>query len=163
MEAMNTNYPDNNKTDTGPVIVLPACKGIMVIPVEQIVRIQSISNYSKLFFNYACPASGGGKTLVVAKVLRWFEERLSPLSTQWRGAGGEGFIRIHRSHFVNSSYIKKYSGGKNGLLFLFNGEILTVAKRKKAGLAERLNSFSHSFISKTTFLPHFSTKKIQAA
>ncbi len=160
---MNVNYPGYFKPATEPVIVLPTCKGIMVIPVQQIIRIQSISNYSKLFFRDACPATGGGKTLVVAKVLHWFEERLSPLSTQWRGAGGEGFIRIHRSHFVNSSYIKKYCGGKNSLLFLCNGEILTVSKRKKTGLAERLNSFSNSFINRTALLSHFSTKKILAA
>jgi len=94
METLNINYPNCTKATAEPVIVLPTCKGIMIIPVQQIIRIQSISNYSKLFFRNASPATGGGKTLVVAKVLHWFEE-LPQLSS---------FVRIHRTHLVNINY-----------------------------------------------------------
>ena len=148
---------NNNNLYTGetksPVIVLPTCKGIMVIPVQQIIRIQSISNYSKLFFRDACPACGGGKTLVVAKVLRFFEEH-PQLSS---------FIRIHRTHLVNTNHIKSYSGSKSGLLYLHNGEILAVAKRKKAGLAGRLNSLNCFFADEPAFNSSFYIKKILAA
>ena len=160
METLNFNYPAcpalcGGYTDgaKAPVIVLPTCKGIMVIPVQQIIRIQSISNYSKLFFKDACPATGWGKTLVVAKVLRWFEE-LPQLSS---------FVRIHRTHLVNMNYIKIYHGAKTGVLLLYNGETITVAKRKKAGLAERLNSLNHSFAFKSSHTSLFNKQKILAA
>jgi DNA-binding LytR/AlgR family response regulator len=170
METLNINYPacpalggDCTKAIAEPVIVLPTCKGIMVIPVQQIIRIQSISNYSKLFFRNASPATGGGKTLVVAKVLRWFEERLSPPSTVWREAGGEGFIRIHRTHLINPNYIKTYRGSKSGLLLLSNGEMFSVAKRKKASLAVRLNNLNISFAEASAYTSTFNNKKILAA
>jgi two-component system LytT family response regulator len=153
METMNVNYPGYIKPATEPVIVLPTCKGIMVIPVEQIIRIQSISNYSKLFFSNACPATGGGKTLVVAKVLRWFQEQTVLCS----------FVRVHRTHFVNISYIKSYSSGKTGLLFLRNDETILVARRKKAKLADWLHSLNNSFTGEPVYTSIFRKQKIMAA
>jgi two-component system LytT family response regulator len=146
METMNVNYPGYIKPSTEPVIVLPTCKGTIVIPVQHIIRIQSFSNYSKLFFF-------NGKTLVVAKVLRWFQEQTVLCS----------FVRVHRTHFINTSYIKSYSGNKAGLLFLQNGEIISVAKRKKTGLAERLNNLHYSFTDTSVNTSPFYIKKIMAA
>ncbi len=146
METMNFNYPGYTIAAKTPIIVLPTCKGIIVIPVHQIIRIQSISNYSKLFFI-------DGKTLVVAKVLRWFEEQ----------AGLFSFVRIHRTHFVNTNYIKSYCGGKTGLLFLSNGEIFSVARRKKASLTGRLHSLNNSFADEPACTSSLITKKILAA
>ena len=127
METINVNQ----------IIVLSTCKGTVVIPAEQIIRIQSLSNYSKLFFN-------DGKTLVASKILGWFEEQNSLCS----------FVRVHRTHLVNINYIKSY---KAGTLFLQNGEVIAVAKRKKACLAKRLNDLNNSFASV------FNNQKILAA
>ncbi len=146
METVNNNYPGYNKAFAEPVIVLPTCKGIMVIPVEQIIRIQSISNYSKLFFI-------DGRTLVVAKVLRWFHEQ-EVLSS---------FIRIHRTHFVNSDYIKNYSGAKTGLLLLHNGEMFSVSRRKKHDLSKRLHGLNNCFANGSMSISQHNTKKILAA
>jgi two-component system LytT family response regulator len=141
MKILNVNYPVYTGEGEPPIIELPTCKGIMVIPVRQIIRIQSISNYSKLFFKDACPAWGGGRTLVVAKVLHWFQEQTDLFS----------FVRIHRTHFVNMLYIKSYSGSKSGLLLLNNGEKFSVARRKKASLNQRLNKLKNFFADETTF------------
>ncbi|MEO6253057.1 MAG: LytTR family transcriptional regulator DNA-binding domain-containing protein, partial [Ferruginibacter sp.] len=84
MKTLNVNSPVYIDEVKPPIIELPTCKGIMVIPVQQIIRIQSISNYSKLFFK-------DGRTLVVAKVLHWFQQQTGLFS----------FVRIHRTHFVN--------------------------------------------------------------
>lgn len=146
METLNVNHTAYTDETKAPVIVLPTCKGIIVIPVQQIIRIQSISNYSKLFFT-------DNKTLVVAKVLHWFQEQSVLCS----------FVRVHRTHFVNINYIKSYSGSKSGLLFLHNGEIISVAKRKKAGLAERLHSLNNSFAGEPAYTSLFNNKKIWAA
>ncbi len=150
MDSVKINYRGYGTAVVAPVIVLPTCKGTIVIPVQQIIRIQSISNYSKLFFN---PATGGGKTLVVAKVLHWFEEH-PQLSS---------FVRIHRTHLVNINYINTYNGTKRGMLLLLNGEIFSVAKRRKAGLAERLISLNNSFADESAYTSILSTKKIWAA
>ena len=134
------------KTDNGTIdglIVLSTSKGTLLIPAGQIIRIQSLSNYSKLFFN-------DGKTLVVAKVLCWFEEQHCLCS----------FVRVHRSHLVNIVYIKSY---KAGSLLLHNGEMIAVAKRKKACLLKRLNSLNNSFHLKPVSAVVFNNEKILAA
>jgi DNA-binding LytR/AlgR family response regulator len=146
METMHVNYTGYADEAKDPLIVLSTCTGIIVIPVQQIIRIQSISNYSKLFFL-------NGKTLVVAKVLRWFHQQ-EALSS---------FIRIHRTHFVNSSYIKNYSGAKTGLLFLENGEMFSVSRRKKVGLAKRLHDLNNCFANASLNTSRHHTKKILAA
>ncbi len=68
------------------------------------------------------------KTLVVAKLLRWFEECLGSGSSPLGGEERGGFIRIHRTHLVNGNFIHYYQSGKIKLL---NGELIDVAKRKK--------------------------------
>ena len=143
---MSVNYPGYTMESNVQCIVLPTSKGTIIIPAQQIIRIQSISNYSKLFFS-------NGKTLVVAKVLRWFEGQTSLLS----------FVRIHRTHFVNMRYIQSYRGGKIGLLYLHNGEIFSVAKRKKAVLSERLNGLNNTFLNESVSTSPISIKKILAA
>ncbi len=95
--------------------LLPTCKGTEYIIAANIIRIEAISNYSKLYFS-------NGKTLVVAKVLRWFEEKL----------GQQGFIRTHRTHLVNGAYIHNYNCQDKGSIRLQNGELLQLAKRKKS-------------------------------
>lgn len=70
---MHLNYINNTDGKRNPVIVLPTCKRINVILVHQIIRIQSLSNYSKLYFYSPSERPGGaGETLVVAKGLRCF-------------------------------------------------------------------------------------------
>lgn len=150
METKNINYPGNAMESNTRCIVLPTSKGIIVIPAHEIIRIQSISNYSKLFLN---PAICGRKSLVVAKVLHWFEEQ----------AGLFSFVRIHRSHFVNTRYIKSYSGGKSSFLFLHNGEIFSVARRKKARVTKLLNSLPGQFADALVCTSQLHAKKTLAA
>ena len=95
------------------------CKGTVPVEIDNIVRIEAISNYSKLFFS-------DGKTLVVAKLLRYFEELLSD----------KQFIRIHRTHIVNRSFISTYvmctiSSARGCKVILQNGDCIDIAKRKK--------------------------------
>ncbi len=101
------------------ILLLPTCKGIEVIDISTIVRVEAISNYSKLFFS-------NGKSLVVAKVLHWFEVTFARASAV---EGGETFHRIHRTHLVNRKFIQCYHSGK---VKLHNGERIDVAKRKKS-------------------------------
>jgi DNA-binding LytR/AlgR family response regulator len=102
-------------------IALPTCKGLLLIYRNQIIRIQSISNYSRLFLV-------NGKTVVASKVLRWFEDNPEL----------KGFLRIHRTHLVNPDYIEGCGIRSAGFLFLSNGEKLKIARRKKAAIVKRL-------------------------
>lgn len=84
--------------------------GAEVINHDAIIRVEAISNYSKLYFN-------NGRTLVVAKVLKWFDDKLC----------SEGFIRIHRRHLVNQKSVIMVHGN---FIQLQNNEVLRISKRK---------------------------------
>lgn len=95
--------------------LLPGIQGTERIHFRDIIRIEAISNYSKLYLT-------GGRYMVVARVLRWFEERLA----------AEGFIRTHRTHLVNSCWILEFSGGGKEIIRLQNGDCLQLSRRKRS-------------------------------
>ena len=94
--------------------MLPTNLGVEIVDCSSLVRIEAISNYCKLFF-------ASGRTLVVAKLLSWFEERLS----------SRGFLRLHRSHVVNMQYILRLKNDKNAEVVLKDLYVIPVSRRKK--------------------------------
>ena len=95
-------------------ITISTNEGIEFIEIKEIMRIESSSNYSKIFFK-------DGRSLLVTKLLKDFEEILLPYR----------FYRIHNSHLINLSYIKKYVRGDGGQVVMQNDEVIDVARRKK--------------------------------
>ena len=87
---------------------------VYYINTRDIVRIQSLSNYSKIFFT-------SGKSILVCKVLAYFDALLTDLH----------FVRIHRTHLVNLLFIKQYEPGRMPRIGLNNNEVLPVSRRKK--------------------------------
>jgi two-component system, LytTR family, response regulator len=104
-------------TNTSTVILVPTCNGITIIDTSTIIRVQSISNYSKLFFS-------NGKTLVVAKVLSWFEEKLP----------GQLFIRVHRSHIVGLNYVQAYCNSGSTRVILQDNTAIDISRRKRVAV-----------------------------
>ena len=84
------------------------------ITVKEIIRIQAISNYSRIYFS-------NGKVVVVAKVLHWFEDSLPETM----------FARVHSSHLVNKSFVEKIKGVRSKSLLLCNGDSIAVSRRRK--------------------------------
>ena len=83
---------------------------------DQIVRIEAMSNYSKVYFTNSYPQ-------VFAKVLQWFQEQLP----------AEKFARVHRSHLVNSAFmLETQKSGNNASLLLSNGDVVAISRRKKS-------------------------------
>ncbi len=101
-------------TDTN-YISLTTYYGKELIPLSTILRIEAISNYSKLYF-------ADGKTLVVSKVLQWFEEQLV----------NDFFIRVHRSHLINTVYISEYNKKGKQTIVLKDNSFFQVARRKQS-------------------------------
>lgn len=111
---METTTMHKSRVTMQTHLLLSTDRGLHIVDPLHVIRIQAISNYSKLYF-------ADGRTLVVAKVLRWFELH----STLKK------FIRVHRSHLVNRSFINGYTKGRGGRIHLQNGEQVNVSKRKK--------------------------------
>jgi len=95
-------------------IAIPTSEGMEFINIKNIVRIESSSNYSKLYLL-------NGQTILVTRLLKDFEEMLLPYR----------FYRVHHSHLINLSYIKKYIRGEGGQVVMQNGDMIDVARRKK--------------------------------
>lgn len=93
-------------------VFIPTNRGTKVVMASNIIRVESSSNYSKIYFSNEQP-------LLVAKILHWFEDKLPP----------EMFCRIHRTHLINRSYVTGiYDSTK---LALSTGEIIQMSRRKK--------------------------------
>ncbi|HET6995039.1 MAG TPA: LytTR family DNA-binding domain-containing protein [Chitinophagaceae bacterium] len=106
------------------ILLLGTSKGLEIIDIDSILRIEAISNYSRLYFT-------NGKSLVVAKVLSWFEEKLAH----------RRFIRLHRSHLVNMQYIRAYNAQNCSEVVLVNDERLTVSRRKRIEFKKAIYQF----------------------
>lgn len=106
------------------MLTLATSLGDEVIDFRALVRIEAISNYCKLYFV-------NGKTLVVAKVLAWFEEKLA----------GKGFLRLHRSHLVNLQFILGWDNVTKAAIILKNFNSIPVSRRKKRNCEETIRQF----------------------
>lgn len=95
-------------------IAIPTSDGLEFLQIKQIIRIESSSNYSKLFLQ-------NGQHLVVTRQLKDFEELLQDYR----------FYRVHHSHLINLNYIAKYVRGDGGQITMRNGDMIDVSRRKK--------------------------------
>jgi len=96
------------------LIKIPGLDKNFGIPAEEIIRVQAVSNYSRIYF-------ADGKVITVAKVLHWFQDEL-PVDM---------FARVHRSHLVNRMFVEKINKAQSGNLVLLNGESITISRRKR--------------------------------
>ncbi len=104
-------------------IAIPTSEGISFIPVDEIIRCQSDSNYTFIYLLK-------GERILTAKTLREFEELLS----EW------GFERIHNSHIVNINEMSKYVNKDGGYVVMRDGSNVPVAQRKKTHLLSILGN-----------------------
>jgi two-component system LytT family response regulator len=111
-EVLRQNLSDTRSQDLK--IAIPSGDGIEFMPIKNIIRIEASSNYSRIVLT-------SGKTMLVAKLLKEFEEMLLKY----------GFYRVHNSHLINLSCISKYIRGDGGQIVMQNGDIVDVSRRKK--------------------------------
>ena len=109
------------KNDGQKRITIPTSEGLEFLDVADIIRCESDVNYTTIYTN-------DKRSLVVSKTLKWFETLLQ----------NAGFFRIHNSHLINLSYIKKYTKGKGGYVTLSDDSNIEVSTRKKEGFIKAL-------------------------
>ncbi len=93
--------------------IFKASKGQLNCTEKNIIKVISLSNYSKIFFD-------NNTTLVIAKALKSVESMVTP---------GQ-FIRINQSVLVNISNIKTIDLKNKLVVTNQNGEILKISKRR---------------------------------
>lgn len=96
-------------------------KSVLVEPTD-IIRFEARSNYTCVFFKDQPP-------LLMAKVLRIYNELLRP----------HGFIRIHRSHLINTDYVNDFD--RKGIIH----KILPMQELREAKDGKYSNCFVRDF------------------
>lgn len=76
--------------------------------------------------------TNSGQTYVVAKLLKEFEDILTP----------HGFVRVNRNAIVNSTYVRSYSNAASRIVHLTTDEMVNVSRRGMSRLKEVLESQS---------------------
>ncbi|MEM9545703.1 MAG: LytTR family DNA-binding domain-containing protein [Bacteroidota bacterium] len=102
-------------------IVIPTNEGLEFLEAKGIVRCESSGNYTWIYMD-------NNDKHLVSKTLKEIEGMLD----------SRRFYRVHHSHLVNISFIKKYLKGKDGTLVLKNGELVPVSRTKKSNLLDRI-------------------------
>ena len=104
-------------------IAVPTGDGLELLQVRNVVRIESSSNYSRIFFI-------DGRSLLVTRLLKEFEEMLRPYH----------FFRVHNIHLINLSYVRKYVRGDGGKVIMENGDEIDVSRRRKDEFLKLINA-----------------------
>ncbi len=103
-------------------LALPTIDGFEFIDSEQIVRLEANNNYTNICLE--------NKTKVlIAKPLKEFEDLLDEMQ----------FSRIHHSHIINHSFVKKYHRGRGGYIEMKDGTRIEVSTRRKDGFLGKFN------------------------
>lgn len=102
-------------------IALNTADRVHVVNVSEIVRCESVSNYTRFHLE-------GGRQILVTRTLKEFDEML----------GGSGFFRAHHSHLVNIECIREYVKIDGGYIVMTDRSQVPVAVRKKDALLKLL-------------------------
>lgn len=102
-------------------ITVPTSKGLMFLPVNDIIRCEADVNYTTIYLK-------DKQRLMVAKTLKEFDDLLAD----------HQFFRIHNSHLINLDHIKSYHKGKGGYVTMTDNTSLEVSTRRKDLFMKRI-------------------------
>ena len=105
-------------------LTVKTSSGIYIINVQEIIRIEADSSYSKIY-------QSNGQTLMVSKSIGKLEETLPK----------DLFFRVHSSHLVNLNFVSSYQLEDGGYAQLKNEDKVPVSRRKKTSFIELLTHF----------------------
>lgn len=94
-------------------IAIASSEGARFFNINEIVRLEADSSYTHIY-------TSGKKKFTASKTLKYFEEMLED----------HGFIRTHKSHLINPSFIERINGDHT-MVYLTDGSEVEVSRRKK--------------------------------
>jgi len=112
----------DNLSKEGKKIVLKTANNVHLVNLSEIIRCQSDKNYTHFFLENT-------NKVVVSKTLKEYDDILTEY----------GFYRVHQSHLVNFSHVKRYEKGDGGYLVMADNSIVPVSFRKKEELMKVFN------------------------
>lgn len=95
-------------------IALPVHNSLQFFDFDDIIRIESESNYSHIFLI-------DKRKITLSKTLKEVEEKFE----------GQNFFRVHQSHFINLNQIDKIYKGENAYLVMKDGTQISISRHRK--------------------------------
>lgn len=102
-------------------LALPGVGDVQYVLLEDIIRLQADRNYTRLFFRK-------GSSFLSSKTLLEYEKMLRE----------SGFIRVHKSHLINTMHIAGYE--KQGIVKMKDDSQIEVSRRKRDLMINLFNS-----------------------
>jgi two-component system LytT family response regulator len=121
IKALFSNMDSFSKE--GKKIVLKTANNVHIVNLTDIIRCQSDKNYTHFYIS-------NHESVVVSRTLKEYDEILS----------GYNFYRVHQSHLINLSHIKRYEKADGGYLVMSDESVVPVSFRKKEELMKLFNS-----------------------
>lgn len=102
-------------------IALTTQDGFTFVKFEDIIRCEAQGNYTSVYLT-------DGSSLLITKTLRHYEDILED----------KLFFRVHKSHLINLSYIRRFIKGKQSMVETTDGKNIEVSLRKRDALLQKL-------------------------
>lgn len=118
------NNLGDNKDKKLRKIGLPIQGGIQFFALDEIIRLQSQSNYTTFYLTR-------NREFLISKTLKEYDEMLCD----------HGFVRIHQSHLVNIDHVAQYQKADGGYLILSDGSNVPLSKNYRDNFLIILNKF----------------------
>jgi len=109
----------NLQSPKNKTLALRTSEKIYLLEVNNIIRCEADRNYTYFFVSEQ-------KKHIVSQPMKEFEEMLTEF----------GFIRIHKSHLINISYIESFDKADGGYIVLKDKTEIPVSRRKKQEILE---------------------------
>ena len=100
-------------------LAVPSVSEVKYFDVDHIIRLEAERNYTRFYIH-------GSNPFTTSKTLKEYETILKD----------HGFVRVHKSHLVNLSYVQKYD--HEGWLLLSENKKIEVSRRRKDYVLQRL-------------------------
>ncbi|MCF8227398.1 MAG: LytTR family DNA-binding domain-containing protein [Bacteroidales bacterium] len=120
VNVLLNNIKDNK--DEPRKIILSTSEKIHVVNIDEIIRCESDNYYTRFFFT-------DDTRLLISKTLKENEELLRE----------HNFIRPHKSHLINISYIKSFNRSEGGYIYMTDGSKIPVSRRKRESVIDIIN------------------------
>lgn len=102
-------------------IALPLADKIEFIAINQIIRLEADSNYTRIFLE-------GKKEYLVCKTLKEYQEILEP----------HNFLRTHQSHLISCRKIAAYIKIDGGYISMSDGSSVPISRQKREEVMKRI-------------------------
>jgi two-component system, LytTR family, response regulator len=104
-----------------PRLMLPSAHELIVVHIQDIIRIEGQNNYSHFHFI-------DRPKIIVTKTLKEYEDQLTQ----------HNFFRVHQSHLINLDHVEAIQSLDGDYVVLKNGHKVEISRRKKPEFLQRL-------------------------